>query len=74
MWIGKTKFENEHAEYLVDRMYEKLVKEFGVTVQGSVVTLRFYEKKDGPLIQISMVISDVDDGERDPEDYDHEDK
>ena len=62
MWIGKTKFEKQHAKALVEKMRQRLGKEFGVTVQGSCITLRWSEKKDGPLIQISMVIYDVDDG------------
>jgi hypothetical protein len=73
MWIGKTKFENRQATTLVELMRKKLAASgMGVTVQGSCVTLRFYEEKDGPLISVSMAIYDVDNGLPDP--YDDEDK
>jgi predicted NUDIX family NTP pyrophosphohydrolase len=69
MWIGKTKFENPEAAKIVEAMRQKLAKEFGVTVQGSIVTVRWYEQKDGPLVSVSMSIHDVDNGEADWNDF-----
>jgi hypothetical protein len=79
MWIGKTKFEDPHAEEIVELMRKKLSNEFGVTIQGNVVSLRFFEPSklcakgacshecdlcEGSVVQISMIISDIDDKTR----------
>jgi hypothetical protein len=61
MWISKTEFKNKKAEKIVEKLRNKLSKEFGVTIQGSIVTLR-YSEKNSPLIEISMVITNIDDG------------
>ena len=63
MWIGKTKFVEPQATELVESMRKQLATLYGVTVVGDTVTLRWYEKKDGPLVSISMKIYDVDNGE-----------
>jgi len=65
VWIGKTKFENPEATKLVEAMRKKLANEFGVTIQGSIVTVRWSEQKGGPLLSISMSIHDIDNGQED---------
>jgi len=73
MNIGDTRFENPEAVRLVELMRKRLANEFGVTVIGPNVCVRFYEsdKADAPLIQIGLKIVEVDDGNHD-EDYDEE--
>lgn len=66
MWISKTEFEDPQAVEIAEEMRVKLAKEFGVTVQGSCVTLRFYQKDDRDrkhLIQVSMVVYHIDNGQ-----------
>ena len=66
MWVGKTKFENPVAQEIVEAMRVKLGKEFGVTVQGSLVTVRWYPLSKDELATVTMAICNVDDGTPDP--------
>jgi hypothetical protein len=61
MWVGKTKFVEPVANDIIEAMRKKLVSTgVGVTIQGSLVTLRWYE--NDRLVQVTMAVSDVDDG------------
>jgi hypothetical protein len=50
---------------VVEAMRLHLASVVGVTVQGSHVTVRFYDDAHH-LLQVSMVVCEVDDGRDDP--------
>ncbi len=57
---------HRRARMVVEAMRLHLASVVGVTVQGSHVTVRFYDA-DQRLLQVSMVVCEVDDGRDDPE-------
>lgn len=60
-WVGKTTFVEPVANDIIEAMRKKLVSTgVGVTIQGSIVTLRWYENRR--LVHVTMAISDIDDG------------
>ena len=60
-------------EELIEEMRQKVAKQFGVTVQGQFVTLRWSNGLKSPLKSVTMVVIDADDGVT-FEDEDTEDK
>lgn len=54
-----------HWEPTVEQLRKQLAKEFGVTVQGPYVTVRWYEGET--LKQVSMIIYDVHDPDNEPD-------
>lgn len=57
---------HRRARMVVEAMRLHLASVVGVIVQGSHVTVRFYDA-DQRLLQVSMVVCEVDDGRDDPE-------
>lgn len=51
------------ARQFVEEMRQRIIRgeSFGITVQGTHVTLRWNDKH-GLLVQVTMVVTDVDDG------------
>ena len=61
------KFADPSQEATVEEMRQLLAKQFGVTVVGQFVTVRWYDPRNDPrwnrtLRQVTMVVTDVDDG------------
>lgn len=56
---------HRRARMVVEAMRLHLASAVGVTIQGSHVTVRFYDAAQH-LMQVTMVICEVDDGRDDP--------
>jgi hypothetical protein len=59
--LGSLAFTDVRGERIVEQMRQRLAKNFGVTVMGNWVTVRFSEGegKNRPLLQVSMQIASV---------------
>lgn len=54
----KVRLEDASQETVIEEMRKKISKEFGVTVVGQFVTVRWGD----PMRSVTMVITDADDG------------